>query len=425
MVNLRKYNNYDYSDVHIDHILDGMRRGTLTAEEEAKYIDFDIVGGNLVYLPLDLICCKTSQKNAVITNYYNNFNMSLGAGIKNLYHKIARRYLGINRIDVENFLQGKTGYQLTKTVTKKTTNMPQLAKYSNHKWSCDLIDVETYAGHNRGRKYILTVIDHFSRYCFATPLLNKTAQAIIDGFNEIHTNQSHIWPEILISDNGGELKNARFEAFCAGNHITHLTTMSHSPKQNALIENFNGNLRKIMANLFVRTNDLNWIDHLQEMLDSRNNTVHSVTKSSPAEIWRPVINRVLNLTNQGVKDKLDNKARADITRTLSNQFAVGDAVRILLSAIETRIRKRIKDGEQKKSIVKYSPTIYFVDSIIQPNADKVGFQQLRYTLVDDADVEVWDDDNRPMKFYGSDLQKVPAGSANLLTVADANRLNKI
>jgi hypothetical protein len=32
-------------------------------------------------------------------------------------------------------------------------------------------------------------------------------------------------------------------------------------------------------------NPLNWINHLQNYLNSRNDTKHSVTKSKPSEIW--------------------------------------------------------------------------------------------------------------------------------------------
>jgi transposase InsO family protein len=424
MLNLRKFNNYDYSDAHIDHIIHQFETNALTPEETQKYLNFDVVNHKLVYIPNQLECVKTTEVQGKISEMYNDFALGLGVGIKSLYNKLNSRYLGINRKDVENFLQLQTPYQLNKTITKKITNKPLLAKYPNHLWSCDLIDMTGYEGQNKKKKFILTVIDHFSKYVFADALVNKKPQSIINGFESIFNNQSYIYPSKLVSDNGGEFVNALFTEFCETNNIIHVTTMSHSPKQNALIENFNGKLRKLMADVFVRTNSTNWIDHLKDMLSSRNSTVHSITKKAPANIWKPEREPILNVQDQAVKDRLNTKARNDITKTRSIVLAVNDRVRILLSALHTEVRKEIKSGNQKKIVVKYSPNIYIVKKVIIPTGDKRDFQQIRYILRDDDDYEVWDDNDKPIKFYGSDLQKITGHSGEIITQQDAHNLNK-
>jgi len=114
--------------------------------------------------------------------------------------------LGITRKDVVEFLQNQESYQLTKNITKKTTNKPILPKYSNQIWSTDLIDVENYNGFNKKRKYILTVIDNFSRFVFAQGLVNKEPKSIIKAFENIH-KISKVYPTKIISDNGSEFVN--------------------------------------------------------------------------------------------------------------------------------------------------------------------------------------------------------------------------
>jgi transposase InsO family protein len=424
-INLRKYNNYDYSDAHIDHIIDMIENDDLDEHNEEKYLHFDVVMGHLVYLPFNLVCVKTSEKEETIRMMYENPSTGLGAGVKSIYNKLASRYLGINRNDVEQFLSKQTSYQLTKTVHKKTTNHPMIVKYCNHLWSCDLIDVETYNSKNRKRKYILTAIDHFSKYVFAVGLLNKEPNTIIAGFVEIFTNQSNVYPRKLISDNGTEFKNALFKQFCEDNNIVHVFTMSHSPKQNALIENTNGKIRRNMADVFVRNNSLNWIDHLQEILDSRNSDVHSVTKKAPNDIWKPFIDRELNPNEQDVKNKLDDKARENITKSKSRVLSVNDSVRILMSAIHKEVRKEIKSGNSKKIIVKYTPKIYRISRVIRPTGAKRDFQQHRYILRDDDNLLVFDDNDKPIKFYASDLLFVDHESPNLISGQDAHALNKM
>lgn len=274
------------------------------------------------------------------------------------------------------------------------------------------------------RKYILTVIDHFSKYVFAVGLLNKEPNTIIAGFETIFNDQSHIYPTKLITDGGTEFKG-EFKDFCATNGIVHVLTMSHSPKQNALIENANKYIRRLMADVFIRTNRLNWIDHLNEILNSRNSTVHNVTKQTPKLIWRSEKQKDLDAQNQEVKTKLDNKVKADITKHKTHELFIGDPVRILLSALHTEVRALIKAGEGKKIIVKYSPQIYKIKDKFIPTGAKRDFQQIRYTLEDEQGYEVWDDNEKAIKFYGSDLQLVHHDTVNTLTSNDGYRLNKL
>jgi hypothetical protein len=192
-----------------------------------------------------------------------------------------------------------------------------------------------------------------------------------------------------------------------------------------LIENTNGRIRKLMGDLFVRTNTMNWIDHLQEIVDSINSSVHSVTKKAPKDIWKPELNRDLDEKELEVKTKLDDKAKENITKSKSQILRVNDCVRIALNAIQTNVRKEIKSGNAKKIIVKYTPILYYVKKVIRPTGIKRDFQQNRYVLRDIDDFEVWDDNNRAYKFYASDLQKVDPASAHLINTADGDRLNKI
>ena len=149
-----------------------------------------------------------------------------------------------------------------------------------------------------------------------------------------------------ISDNGSEFVNQSFQEFCKDNNIIHKTTMSHSPKQNSLIENFNGKLRKMMNDLFTRTNNLNWIDYLDELINSRNSTVHTTLKKAPNQIWKPEKEKELDEQELEIKDKLAQKAKKAISRNKSITLELGDHVRINLSSISSETRKRIWNLQQ-------------------------------------------------------------------------------
>ena len=53
-------------------------------------------------------------------------------------------------------------------------------------WSLDILDLKDYdAKNNKGYRYVLVIIDHFSKFCWKVPLRQKNAQTIKDPFEKI------------------------------------------------------------------------------------------------------------------------------------------------------------------------------------------------------------------------------------------------
>ena len=202
-----------------------------------------------------------------------------------------KKYLNITRDEVSEFIKGKTTYQLTKKEPPKI-NKPIIAYYPNERWAIDLVDVKIYSGHNNQKKYILTAIDYFSRYVFAAGISNKTAENTLEGLREI-IQKAGVKPTLIQADNGGEFK-AAFADYLKANNIKIVRTLSYSPSGNALIENFNNILRKYIREGFIRTNSLNWIDHLDDYLYNRNHTC-----------WRAIsiVSRLRSLAFQSAMDR--------------------------------------------------------------------------------------------------------------------------
>ncbi len=53
------------------------------------------------------------------------------------------------------------------------------------RWQADLVEMREFADENNGFNYLLTVIDCFSKYAWAIPIKNKTAEEIIKSFDNI------------------------------------------------------------------------------------------------------------------------------------------------------------------------------------------------------------------------------------------------
>ena len=52
-------------------------------------------------------------------------------------------------------------------------------------WAADLIDMQAFSKDNNGMKYLLTVIDVFSKFVWIVPLKRKTGQEVANAFSRI------------------------------------------------------------------------------------------------------------------------------------------------------------------------------------------------------------------------------------------------
>ena len=69
--------------------------------------------------------------------------------------------------------------------------------------TADLVEMQAFSKSNRGVRYLLTVIDVFSKYGWMLPLKDKTGKSVADAFKEIF-KKSKRKPKKLWTDKGRE-----------------------------------------------------------------------------------------------------------------------------------------------------------------------------------------------------------------------------
>ena len=96
-------------------------------------------------------------------------------------------------------------------------------------WQADLVDMQGYSRSNHGFKYLLTVIDIFSKYAWAVPLKSKTGVDQLAAFKSILDRGRT--PNNLHVDQGGEFYNAKFEQQLKlrKTHLYHLKDYRNQP----------------------------------------------------------------------------------------------------------------------------------------------------------------------------------------------------
>ena len=115
-----------------------------------------------------------------------------------------------------------------KIVINETYSKPPKKNYPTNKtnvyniddiWSLDILDLKDYGPeNNRGYRYVLVVIDNFSKYGWTIPLKNKNAQTIKNSFENILISSKRK-PNLIESDRGKEFYNNIFQDFLNKNDI--------------------------------------------------------------------------------------------------------------------------------------------------------------------------------------------------------------
>ena len=339
-------------------------------------------------------------------------------GVNSMYQFIRFHFLNITRKEVELWFKNQPEFQLTRA-HRKAINKPIIANSCNQQWCIDLIDMGEIPGNNRQR-YILSVIDTFSRRLWLEAMRLKEADQVLAAFRRVIA-RARIMPKTLLSDNGGEFMGV-FHAFLVENRIAHIYTRSQTPTDNSLVESSNRIIRKIIRQLNVYFNDKVWAgDRLREVEKVKNATYNRILKDFPQDIWRPTHGIVNNDRRQTrVNQNLRRKATEKLERFRKNDNAqVGQSVRVKMALLFSDVRQKIKAGETKKMPVVYSPQIFEISQKI--NRNRLTSRN-KYVLKN-GDVELLNANGSRKLFFASEFMVVPADTRELMSNDEALALN--
>ena len=125
--------------------------------------------------------------------------------------------------ELKEFIENLPTFQLHKPLTEKITFRKTMVSYTDQQWQADLVDMQTFEKENKGYRYILTVIDIFSRYAWALPIKSKRREDVRDAFKLIFKEAK---PEKIQFDDGKEFYNKLFKELLEANEIEWFSTFS-------------------------------------------------------------------------------------------------------------------------------------------------------------------------------------------------------
>ena len=140
----------------------------------------------------------------------------------------------------------------------------------------------TSFGTPNGNKYVLVIIDHFTKYVVAMALPDNTATTTTKCFVEQFIFKFGI-PRRLITDRGVHFNNELMTNVTSLLGAHHIKTTVYHPQANGLVERFNGTFHPQLAKLYhAEIND--WDDHLAAVIYAYNTGQQSSTGYSPFQL---------------------------------------------------------------------------------------------------------------------------------------------
>ena len=247
-------------------------------------------------------------------------------------------------------------------------------------WQADLVEMIPYANENDDIRYMLTVIDVFSRYAWARPLKRKTGDRVKQAFNDIFAQDGNL-PANLQTDQGKEFENEIVQNFLRENRINFFTIKSQFKA--ALVERFNRTLKEKMWRYFTHVGNYRWIDVLQDFVRAYNNAPHRSLDNGRLTPVQASDHRYVERLRQKHESKPPQRVTMRNPSSLP-KLAIGDYVRL----------SKAKKHFDKGYLPNWTEEVFQVVKIISK------FKPIQYKVQD------WSRNVIDGSFYRGELQKV-------------------
>lgn len=300
---------------------------------------------------------------AELNSYQEKLLEDIYYGAKNyvgrdrLFHLVKRFEKHPTQLQVMEWLNNQELHQLHQHPKRSTPIGPILVKKPGY-FQADLIDMGDTAAFNK--RYILTMIDAFTKQGYARALKHKTEESVLKAIKSIfeEIQKKGLIVTRLGTDNGSEFVNHGLRDFLDSQGTKHTTGIAGKPMSQGIIERWNGVLKGYIMQDITATGKNHWPQHLQEYVDNYNNSYHSTIKTTPNQAMENIPQVAKNIEERAIKLKLLPK----------NKLMKGDKVRV----------KIFKGKLDKYSKPNWSKAIYHIYKVIR---SEKPYMQTKYRLI--------------------------------------------
>ena len=174
--------------------------------------------------------------------------------------------------------------------------------------------------YNKGIRFLLCVIDIFSKYAWVFRLKDKKGISIVKAFRIILKQSNSRKPNKIWVDKGSEFYNAFFKKWLRDNDIVMYSTHNEG-KSVVVAEEFIRTLKSKIYKYMTSISKNVYINKLDDIVNEYNNTYHTTIKMKPIDVKdNSYINADKEINNKDPKFKFGDRVRIS---KYKNIFAKG------------------------------------------------------------------------------------------------------
>lgn len=247
-------------------------------------------------------------------------------GLKGFYNLVKEEGINLSYNEIKNWYDKQEVNQLLKQPKKPKEFSSVIANYPRDQYQMDIIVYDRFEINHY--KYILVVIDVYSRYLNCRALTTRRADVVLKNIKDIFQEMGI--PMRIQCDR--EFTFKEFEKYCIDEDIKVTYSDPGEINKNSIVERVNKSIALMLQRHRVGTGNKRWFSYLNNIVYKYNNSIHTTIKNKPVDVFQ---HRAYN--EQEIK-------------VVVPMYDIGDKVR----------RKEKKTVFSKGDVIQYSSQIYLI-----------------------------------------------------------------
>ena len=155
------------------------------------------------------------------------------------------------------------------------------SSFKDNIWGVDLADMQLLSKFNKGFRFLLCVIDIFSKYAWVVPLKDKKDISFVNAF-QIILKESNRKPNKIWVDKGSEFYNKSFKKWLRDNNIEMYS--ANNEGKSVIAERFIRTLKNKIYKYMTSISKNMYINKLDDIVKKYNSTYHTSIKMKPVDV---------------------------------------------------------------------------------------------------------------------------------------------
>ena len=148
-------------------------------------------------------------------------------------------------------------------------------------WAADLADMQLISKYNKRFRFLLCIIDIFSKYPWVAPLKDKKGVSIVNAFQSVLKKSNRKTNKIWV-DKRSEFSNRSMKSWLQDNNIKIYSI--HNEEKSVVTERFIRTIKDKVYKYMTLISKNMYIDKLDDIVNEYNNTYHRTIKMKPINV---------------------------------------------------------------------------------------------------------------------------------------------